>query len=76
MEQVLQTPFSNIQLELLKLYAKNTSEEDLLAIKSFLARYFANKATKLIDELWDEKVMSSEEISDLSQKHYRKRASN
>ncbi len=75
MEQLLKTPFSNIQLELLKLYSKNTSEEDLIALKSFLARYFAEKATRLIDELWEKKGISSEEISNLSSGHLRKKTS-
>lgn len=39
----LQQPFSNIQLELLKLYSRNIPENDLMQIRLFLARYFAEK---------------------------------
>jgi hypothetical protein len=35
---------SNLQQELLKLYAADVSEEDLLHIKHYLAKYFASKA--------------------------------
>ena len=34
---VLRTPLSNIQLELLKLYAHNINETDLLAIRKMIA---------------------------------------
>ncbi|HLP46972.1 MAG TPA: hypothetical protein VK469_13545 [Candidatus Kapabacteria bacterium] len=33
---------SNLQIELLKLYSTNLSQDDLLELKRILARYFAN----------------------------------
>ncbi len=51
----LSTPLSNLQLELLKIYAHNVSEEDLLAIKRYLAQYFLNKAIQEADQIWAEK---------------------
>jgi len=49
------TSLSNLQQELLKLYSNNIAEEDLLEIKRYLANYFAKKAIKEADEIWDEK---------------------
>jgi hypothetical protein len=46
---------SNIQQELLKLYAADVPENDLLNIKRYLATYFAQKAIKEADKIWDEK---------------------
>jgi len=43
-EQRLNQNFSNIQLELLKLYSTNIKESELLEIKNYLAKYFAQKA--------------------------------
>ena len=37
-------PLSNLQLELLHLYASNVSDEDLLKIRELLARFFLEKA--------------------------------
>jgi hypothetical protein len=37
---------SNLQLELLKLYANNISENQLIEIKLLLANYFAQQATR------------------------------
>lgn len=39
-------PFNNAQLELLKLFADNVPEEDLLAIKELISRYFFEKSKK------------------------------
>ena len=55
-------PFSNLQLELLKLYSRNISEQDLEQIKQFLARYFAEKAMDEADRIWTEKNYTAEQI--------------
>jgi len=47
-------PLSNIQLELLKLYADNIPEDDLKNIQRMIARYFAEKAIQQADEIWEE----------------------
>jgi hypothetical protein len=53
-------PFSNLQLELLKLYATNVPEADLLEIKRLLARFFMKKAITEADEIWDERKYTPE----------------
>jgi len=45
--------FSNIQLELLKLYSTDVQEAELKDIKNFLAQYFAQKAINKADKIWD-----------------------
>lgn len=52
----LQQPFSNIQLELLKLYSRNIPENDLMQIRLFLARYFAEKEIDETLPIAEEKV--------------------
>lgn len=47
--------FSNIQLELLRLYSRDLPEADLVEIKHLLARYFAEKLTRRADQVWEEK---------------------
>ncbi len=46
---------SNLQMELLKLYAKDVSDEDLLVIKKFLSKYFLDKAVQEANHAWDAK---------------------
>lgn len=62
---------SNIQKELLKLYANNVSEESLLEIKQILAKYFAEKATSAMDEFWDENGLNEQTMIDWTNGHDR-----
>ncbi|MFN0175607.1 MAG: hypothetical protein ACKVU0_13230 [Saprospiraceae bacterium] len=61
-EQTVQQPFSNLQLELLSLYSRNISDEELLQIRDMLARFFADRATKRANEVWKEKGFDAKEI--------------
>ncbi|MBK6996863.1 MAG: hypothetical protein IPH31_18770 [Lewinellaceae bacterium] len=61
-EQILQQPFSNLQLELLGLYSRNISDEELLQIRDMLARFFADRATKRANEVWKDKGFDAKEI--------------
>ena len=54
---------SNLQQELLKLYSSNIEDADLLHIKKYLAIYFADKAIKEADKIWDEKNYSPDTMN-------------
>lgn len=58
----LSLPLSNVQMELLKLYSTNLSEEDLKELKLLLARFFAKKSIRLANEIWDEKGLTDEDM--------------
>lgn len=47
-------PLSNLQLELLKLYASGIPEHQLLDIKKLLAAYFAEKVDRELESFWEE----------------------
>ncbi len=55
-------PLSNLQLQLLQLYADGVSDEDLKAIQRLIARYFADKASTEAAEVWKEKGYTAEEL--------------
>jgi hypothetical protein len=61
--EAVQTKFTNLQLELLKVFSRNLSERQLLEIKDMLAQYFARQVTEEIDKLWDEKGWSNETMN-------------
>ena len=46
---------TNLQLELLKMFQYELSENQLIEIKMLLSNYFAKKASDEIDKLWDAK---------------------
>ena len=62
---------SNLQLELLRLYGNGVSEESLREIKAILAKYFADKATDAMDQVWDEKGLTEQTMIDWTNEHNR-----
>ena len=54
--------FSNIQLELLKLYSRNLPDEELIKIKQLLADFFAERAMAGADAWWDANNWSEADI--------------
>lgn len=62
---------SNLQLEILKLYQYKLDDNQLIDIKKILSKYFANKATKEFDKLWEENNWSNETMDEwLNTKRY------
>ena len=51
---------SNLQLELLKLYAMNVSDEELRDIKRMLVKYFMERAMDEADKVWDKRGYTNE----------------
>ena len=51
-------PLTNAQLELMKLFSHDLSEEDLLALKRTMANFFADRASDAMDKVWEEKGWS------------------
>ncbi len=62
---------SNLQLELLKLYANNISEKQLIDIKLLLANYFAQRASDAMDKLWETQNLTTETMIEWTNEHYR-----
>ena len=70
--QAVKQPLTNLQLELLKLYSRKVSEQDLQSIKQMLAQYFSNKAMDLADKTWGQNNWTEEDAERLSNEHLRK----
>ena len=69
--EAVKRPLSNMQLELLKLFSRDLSEEDLKAIKRLIVHYLAEKATYLADQVWEEKGWTNEDMDRLLETHMR-----
>ena len=59
------------QLELMNALNSISSEAELNEFKDLVARYFAAKAQKAIDALWDEGVINDETIEQWGAEHMR-----
>jgi hypothetical protein len=51
--QSIKQPFSNVQLELLKVFAHHVSDNDLIDLRQVLADFFSKKAVAAADAAWD-----------------------
>jgi hypothetical protein len=56
------TKFSSLQLELLRTYSLQPTEDDMLKIKTFLARLFAEKLSNLAQKVADEKGITDDDL--------------
>ncbi len=70
-----QPPLTNLQLELLKLYANQLSEEQLLEIKMLLGKYFAQKATEAMEKTWQEQQLTPDDMKQWTNEHNRVKGS-
>lgn len=52
-------PFSNVQVELLKIYSTNLSEIELKDLKNLLALFYAKKSIKYAKKAWQEKKLTN-----------------
>jgi len=59
---MIKQPFSNVQLELLKTFNINLSDEELIQFKNMLADYFAQRAINGANKVWDEKGWTDEDV--------------
>jgi len=54
-ESTIKPPLSNVQLELLKLYATGVSDETLLELNRTMAKFFLDKVRQSADKIWEDK---------------------
>ena len=55
-------PFTNMQVELLKLYSTNISEPELLELKDVLAKFYAKKSINYANQAWLEKKLTNKDM--------------
>ena len=65
---------NNTQLEILKLFRNDQTEEELQEIKSLLIAYLANKVTIEADKAFGEKDHTGAIFEKWKQEHFRKTA--
>ena len=74
--KTMENYLSNMQIELLKLYSKNVPDNQLEEISLLLAKYFADKATRAMDKLWDENQLTADDMKNWTNEHNRHQGSN
>ena len=64
-------PLTNLQLELLELYAHHVSDDELMEIKLLLSNYYAQKAMQEADKVWNEKGYDQNTMNEWLNTHMR-----
>jgi hypothetical protein len=62
---------TNLQLELVKLFSFEVSEDQLKELKQILVNYFASKITEDMDKLFEENNWEEGKIEEWSREHMR-----
>ena len=62
---VINPPLSNLQVEMLKLFATDIPEENLKEVKSLVAHYLLERARDKADEVWQIKGFTEESFERL-----------
>lgn len=60
--QTIQQPFSNVQLELLKVFSHQLSDQEIGELRKVLAQFFARILIQRANEVWDENNWSDDDI--------------
>ena len=67
-------PLNDTQLEILKLFSHEQTEEELREIRSLLVAYLAHKVTREADRAFEEKKYSFDVFEKWKNEHFRKGA--
>lgn len=68
---IMATALNTTQLEILKLFSEEQSEQELREIKSLLIAYLADKVTREADGAFDEKGYTNEIFASWKAEHFR-----
>lgn len=71
MQTPLETPLNQTQVEILQMFKTELEEEELLHLKRLFVQFLAAKATRLANQVWEEKGWTNEDMKRLSQTHMR-----
>ena len=71
MEATVRQPFNQAQLELLSTMASLKSEADLIELKQAIARFFAERADREMERLWENGTINEETLESWKHEHMR-----
>ena len=70
----MEAALNKTQLEILKLFSNNQSEEDLKEVKSLLITYLSDKVVREADKVAEEKQYTQQTFEKWKADHFRKSA--
>lgn len=61
------TVFNPIQIELLRMFERNTSKEDLREFRDIISDYYAKKMSDHLNKLWDEGILDQKRLDEINE---------
>ena len=61
------TVFNQIQIELLRMFERNTSKEDLREFRDIISDYYAKKMSDHLNKLWDEGILDQKRLDEINE---------
>lgn len=58
----IKQPFTNVQLEILKVFPYDLDEKSLKEFRHTIALFFAKRATEAANKIWEEKGWKEEDV--------------
>ena len=71
MEATIRQPFNSAQIELLSTMASLNTEADLIELKQAIARFFAERADREMERLWENGTINEDTLESWSHEHMR-----
>ena len=71
MESVVRQPLNSAQIELLSTMASLNTEDDLIELKQAIARFFAERADREMERLWENGTINEETLKSWEHEHMR-----
>ena len=71
METVIRQPFNPAQIELLSTMASLTTEADLIELKKTISRFFAERADREMERLWENGTINEDTLRSWEHEHLR-----
>ena len=65
------TVFNPIQLHLLQMFSRMSSEQELKEVQQVLSEYYFKKVAKRANELWNEMELNDEKLEQMANIHER-----
>ena len=71
MEAVIRQPFNSAQIELLSTLASLNTETDLMELKQAISRFFAERADREMERLWENGTINENTLETWKHEHMR-----
>jgi len=74
MERELKQPFTNAQLELLKIFSIQLDDDEMKELKQLMGKFYLNRLTKRTNQVWDEKGWTEKTMEEFLNTTLRKKS--